>query len=165
MIITIKGNRNNVTRARRLIVESLLKFLADPSLERRLVYEMGMTVEGTFHIQKADGAIKVECHITHNLVWMKLLKYSSQGMKLLLNDGLRRELIKDTNCHIEVYGLQDDPPTTSVPYVFIFGNVSDEVNKVASNVACLIKQQQQRDDYLDKALGGGGGRGASFDGV
>jgi hypothetical protein len=96
---------------------------------------------------------------------MKLLKYSSQGMKLLLNDGLRRELIKDTNCHIEVYGLQDDPPTTSVPYVFIFGNVSDEVTKVASNVACLIKQQQQRYDSLDKALGGGGGRGASFDGV
>ncbi|KAL3763214.1 hypothetical protein ACHAW5_005174 [Stephanodiscus triporus] len=166
MIITIEGNRNNVTQAKRWIVESLLKFLADPSLERRLVYEMGMTAEGTLHIQKADGAVKVACHITHNLIWMKLLKYSSRGMKLLLNDGLRRELIKDTNCHIEVYGLQDDPPTMSVPYVFICGNVLDEVNKVTSNVACLIKQHQQRDDSLNRALGGGGGgRGASFDGV
>ena len=160
MRITIKSkdNRNNLTLARRLIMKSLLQFLADPSSERRLVYEMAMTAKGTFHIQEADGAVKAECHITHNLVWMKLLKFESQGMKLLLTDDLSRELIKDTYCHIEVHGLQDNNPTTSVPYVFICGNVSDEVNNVSENVARLIKQRQQRDDFLDNSLDGGGGK-------
>ena len=164
MLITIKSkdNQNSATRARRLIMKSLLLFLADPSLERRLVYEMEMTARGTFHIQRADGAVKAECHITHNLVWMKLLKFESRGMKLLLTDCLRRELTKDTDCHIEVYGLQDNTPTTSVPYAFIYGNVSDEVNNVSANVARLIKQHQQREDFLHNALGARGGSGTIF---
>jgi hypothetical protein len=70
--------------------------------------------------------------------------------------------MKDTDCHIEVYGLQDNTPTMSVPYVFISGNVSDEVNKIAAIVALLIKQHQQKDDSSDNALSGGRGKETIF---
>jgi hypothetical protein len=150
MIITISGK--GVTGARRLIMERLLEFLADPGSARRLVYEMGMSAEGTFQTQKVNFAVEQECHRSQKLVWMKLLEFSSQELDgkliyhghFLLSDNLQRELIHDTTCCIEVYGFKDDIPMMSGPYVFIYGNGSDEVNEVAARVACLIKQHQQR---------------------
>jgi hypothetical protein len=91
---------------------------------------------------------------------MKLLKFESQGMKLLLTDDLRRELI--TDCHIEVQRLRDNNPTTSVPYVFVGGNASSEVNHVSENVVRLIKQHQQMDDFLDNSLDGSRRGGSAF---
>jgi hypothetical protein len=143
-----------VMQAKTLIMKSLLEFLADPSSERRLVYEMGLAAAGTFKIHKVDDAVQEICHQTEKFVWMKLLElphnemYSNRNVStfgsFLLIDNLQRELTSKTSCCIEVYGLNDEPSMLCTPYVFIHGMDAGEVNDVAVKVACLIEQHPQK---------------------
>lgn len=69
-----------VMQAKTLIMKSLLKFLADPSSERRLAYEMGLAATGTLKIPKVDDTVQEICHQTEKLVWMKLLELPHNEM-------------------------------------------------------------------------------------
>jgi hypothetical protein len=143
-----------VMQAKTLIMKSLLEFLADPSSERRLVYEMGLAAAGTVKIHKVDDAVQETCHQTEKLVWMKVIElphnemYSNRNVStfgsFLLSDNLQRELTSKTSCCIEVYGLNDEPSMLCTPYVFIHGMDAGEVNDVAVKVACLIEQHLQK---------------------
>jgi hypothetical protein len=143
-----------VMQAKTLIMKSLLGFLADPSSERRLVYEMGLAAAGTLKIHKVDDTVQEICHQTEKFVWMKVLElphnemYSKRNVStfssFLLSDNLQQELTSKTSCCIEVYGLIKEPSMLCTPYVFIHGIDAGEVNDVAAKVACLIKQHLQK---------------------
>lgn len=156
MIITITHNDDppsfsDVRTAKRMVQEYLLEFLGDRNSERRLIYELAMNAKGTHSFQRTEGVVREECHLSHRLVWMKLVELPSAGKnvkqltphgKYLFNE---QELIKgrDTSCSIEVYGFNEHGPELNGPYVLVSGNSSDGVNEVAARVAEKISEHQQ----------------------
>ena len=144
LVITIstRTGKNNLLHAKRLIMESIIEFLADSDSERRLVYEMELNAEGTFPIEKVDHVVKAKCHRLKRLVWMNVLRLRcpKSVTSSLSSEDSQRHFTSGTNCNIELHGLSKD--SFSDPYVFIHGNRSDEVVNVSERISCRVSQQK-----------------------
>lgn len=144
LVITIstRTGKNNLLHAKRLIMESIIEFLADSDSERRLVYEMEFHAEGTFPIEKVDDVVKARCHRSKRVVWMKVLRLRcpKSVTSSLSSEDSQRQFTSGTNCNIELHGLSKD--SFSDPYVFIHGNRSDEVVTVSERISCRVSQQK-----------------------
>lgn len=142
------GRRSDVILAKRMITDSLLKFLGDSSSEGRLLYDLAVSVGGT----DDGGAIHQECQRTRQSIWTTLLDLPSEldgkplpveTFRSLLGKSVQEELIGGTECSITVYGFDEDKPTMSNPYVLVCGNGPDEVNEVSTRVSGEIERRQQ----------------------
>mmetsp|Transcript_38923 Transcript_38923/g.81420 ORF Transcript_38923/g.81420 Transcript_38923/m.81420 type:complete len:1069 (+) Transcript_38923:165-3371(+) len=160
MVITIKSSSDipsfhDVRIAMRLVVKSLIEFIGDPASERRLVHELARNAQGTYIFNQAEGALRHECHITHKLVWTKLLELPSAMTngklkphgRFLLMDHVQEWLKRGANCSVEAYCDEICIPILSGPYVLVCGHNSADVNVVASRVAQKIEHHIQTHSY------------------
>ena len=139
--ISTKTGKGNLLHAKRLIMESIIEFLADSDSERGLVYQMEKKAKGTFPIEKVDHAVRARCHRLKRLVWMNVLRLRCpESVSLLFSEESQQQFTSGTNCEIELYGLSKD--SFSDPYAFIHGDRSDEVVKVSERISCKINQQK-----------------------
>jgi hypothetical protein len=140
--ISTKTGKGNLLHAKRLIMESIIEFLADSDSERGLVYQMEKKAKGTFPIEKVDHAVsRARCHRLKRLVWMNVLRLRCpESVSLLFSEESQQQFTSGTNCEIELYGLSKD--SFSDPYAFIHGDRSDEVVEVSERIACKIIQQK-----------------------
>jgi len=143
----------DVTESKRMIEESILGFIEDPNSERRLLYELAMTAQGSYRFRKSGRAVKRDCLDTRKFEWMNLLELpsveSNNGQLthhgiFLCNEGQQHNLTKNTNCSVEVYGFRNCVTVLSNPYVLICGTCSDEVNEVTERVANVLERHMEK---------------------
>lgn len=141
-ISTKTGKINNLMHAKRLIMESIIEFLADSDSERRLVYQMEVSAGGIFPIKKFDHVVNARCHRLKRLVWMNVLRLRcpESVTSLLFSEESQRQFTSGTNCEIELHGLSKD--SVSDPYVYIHGNRSGEVVKVSERISSKVNHEK-----------------------
>lgn len=157
LVITIRtSNSTNggLRKAKRMITDSLMDFMCDPSSEMRLVYDLAMSATGTYNFRKTEGGIiQQECPSTLRLLYMKVLflplsklnekKIVPHG-KFLINRDVQERLIGNTKCTIEVYGFGDRVPILSNEYVLISGSNLHDVTAVANEVDNVLRTHQEK---------------------
>jgi len=157
MVITIKSKYeslhpfDDVKRAKIMIEKSLLEFIEDVNSEGRLLYELATYAKGTYNIRKVASAVQQYCHISHRLLWMKLLELPLSEWKgkrtphgrYLLSSLTQQWLKGSTNCSVEVFGFGESIPALCGPYVIVCGNDVDAVNEVSDRVVGEIDKHMR----------------------
>lgn len=157
MTVTIKSdNTHNMKMAKKMIEESLIRYLDDDSSEGRLIYDLAVTAEYNYFMNKTpEGPVRQESHTESGLVWMQVIELPFVNNKgkfggisphgeFLLFDDTQSEVLDDSNCSFEVCGFGDNVPMWCNPYVLIAGHRKDDVSQVAGNVTDKLLKHQSR---------------------
>ena len=148
MIITIKkgatfcsgGVRDHMSMitAINMIEESLFEFLAEPSANNRLRYELRTGSLGSFLPHRAEsGAVQLSIIHWVHLVELPCAKpgsiVTSDGKKQLSHALMSRILRHTNSCSVEVFAHNPSNPLNKCrPYLFIQGRKLEEVDMAAA---------------------------------
>lgn len=146
MKIDITSNMfQNVTKGISMIEESLMKFVSDENSEKRMLYELVSTAEGTYKFKRNNGLRM----LYRNNEWWALfdLPYNVRGNsgeyhgKFLTH--LQPSLSGD--CRIELFGDTFGVPLEHTsPFVLIRGTKHKDVKDAVSIVRDKMRRHQNR---------------------
>ena len=143
--------RFDMIKAKEMVENILLDFVACDGAKARLLYELASTLNGGAYNQ--SGAVQQRCRRTNEVLWMILLDLPKtlDGRDLLsLKEDVQQRLNQDnTQCSVEVFSHHlrnlQLPAHLCKPFVLIRGNFSGSghIERVQNLVGNVLKKYEQ----------------------
>jgi hypothetical protein len=143
----------NVQRAYGMIKQSLLEYLSDENSEKRLIYELAMSANGSHNIHKTSSGLLLQHHNGATMWWVVFALPGKAREECVEHHGrfLQNLEVKDTKCTVELFGKMFKRPLKYVaPYVLISGKEDANVNVAITRVVKAMKKHQLRCSCLPK---------------
>lgn len=146
MKIKISSNSDqNVAKGISMIEESLVKFVSDENSDKRMLYELVSTAEGTYKLKRNDGFGM----LFRNKKWWALfdLPYKDRGNSGEYHGKFLTQLQPPLpgDCRLELFGDTFGVPLEhTTPFVLIRGTKHKDVKDAVSLIRVKMRKHQNR---------------------
>ena len=141
-IVIASNSAHNVERAIGMIQESLVGFLSDESLQKRLLFELALFATGSYKIQRDDSSKLLLHNYDGQKKWCALFNLPTSGKTCHGNFVTSLKLPAGNHSSIEVFG-DKKPLRYAEPYVLISGPKKADVKVAVSWVDDVMRRHQQ----------------------